>query len=209
MRRSFYRLIRDLHLYIGLFISPFVLLFAISVFFLAYSWLPKIASETSNTRIVSALPLPGDLQALSGRPLIDALKPILEGAGVHGEIGFVRHLVKEEELIIPVMIPGRVTTVSVSIANREATIATRETGLADALVTLHKSPGPHGPDIRMNWFYMKMWRWMADATVYLILFVSVSGVYLWYVMRAERSVGFFLLFAGALTLFGTAYALSH
>jgi len=28
----------------------------------------------------------------------------------------------------------------------------------------------------MNWFYMKAWRWMADATVYLILFISVSGI---------------------------------
>jgi hypothetical protein len=209
MRWRFYRLIRDVHLYFGLFISPFVLVFAISVFFLVHSWLPRIASETSTTRVVSALPLPGDLQVLSGRPLIDALKPTLEKADVRGEVGFVRHMVKEEKLIIPVTIPGRETTVSISIPSREATIVTRETGLADALVTLHKSPGQHGPDIRMNWFYMRAWRWMADATVYLILFISVTGIYLWYVLRAERSVGFILLFAGALSFFGMAYALSH
>jgi hypothetical protein len=196
-------------LYIGLFISPFVLVFAISVFFLSHAWLPRTSSETSTTRVVSSLPLPGDLNVLSGRPLIDALKPALETAGVHGEVGFVRHMVKEEKLIIPVTIPGRETTVSIDIATREATIVTRETGLAGALVTLHKSPGQHGPNIRMNWFYMKAWRWMADATVYLILFISVSGIYLWYVLRAERSVGFILLFAGALSFFGMAYVLSH
>jgi hypothetical protein len=61
----------------------------------------------------------------------------------------------------------------------------------------------------MNWFYMKAWRWLADATVCLILFISVSGIYLWYVLRAERSVGLILLFAGALSFFGMAYALSH
>jgi hypothetical protein len=209
MRGQFYRRIRDLHLYLGLFISPFVLVFAISVFFLVHSWLPKISPDTSNTRVISALPLPEDLPTLSGRPLIDALKPTLEKAGVHGEVGFVRHLVKEEKLIIPVTIPGRETTVNISIASREATIVTRETGLAEALVTLHKSPGQHGPNIRMNWFFMKAWRWMADATVYLILFISVSGIYLWYVLRAERKVGFILLFAGTLTFFGMAYALSH
>src|SRR5882672_5732125 len=198
MRGRFYRLIRDLHLYFGLFSSPFVLVFAISVFFLVHSWLPKIASETSTTRVVSALPLPGDLQTLSGRPLIDALKPTLEKAGVRGEVGFVRHLVKEEQLIIPVTVPGRETTVSISIASHEATIVTRETGLADALVNLHKSPGQHGSNIRMNWFYMRVWSWMADATVYLILFISVSGIYLWYVLRAERKVGFILLFAWAI-----------
>ena len=209
MRWRFYQLIRDLHLLLGLFISPFLLVFAISVFFLVHSLRPRIASETSTTRIVSALPLPRDLQMLSGRPLIDALKPTLEKADVRGEVGFVRHMVKEEKLIIPVTIPGRETIVSIRIASRDATIVTRETGLADALVTLHKSPGQHGPDIRMNWFYMKAWRWMADATVYLILFISVSGVYLWYTLRAERSVGFILLFAGALSFFGMAYALIH
>ena len=122
MRAGFYRLIRDLHLYIGLFISPFVILFSVTVFFLAYSWLPRIGSETSNTRIVSAFLLPENLASLSGRALIDGLKPGLERAGIQGEVGFVRHLIKEEKLIIPVIIPGRVTTVSVSITNREATI---------------------------------------------------------------------------------------
>jgi hypothetical protein len=209
MRGQFYRLVRDLHLYVGLFISPFVLVFSISVFFLVHSWLPKIASETPATRVESALPLPADLQTLSGRPLIDALKPTLEKANVRGEVGFVRHMVKEGKLIIPVTIPGRETTVSINITNREANIVTRETGLADALVTLHKSPGQHGPNIRMNWFAMRAWRWMADATVYLILFISVSGVYLWYVLRAERSVGFILLFTGALSFFGMTYALVH
>ena len=209
MRGRFYRIIRDLHLYLGLFISPFVLVFAISVFFLVHCWLPRFGSVTSTTRVVSALPLPEGLRTLSGRPLIEALKPVLEKAGVRGEVGFVRHVVKEEMLIIPVIIPGRETTVSLSLSHGEATIETRETGLADALVTLHKSPGQHGPDIRMNWFYMKAWRGMADATVYLVLFVSFSGIYLWYVLRAERAAGLILLCAGVLSFFGMAYALIH
>jgi hypothetical protein len=209
MRRRFYRLIRDLHLYLGLLISPFVLVFAISVFFLVHSWLPRIGSVTSTKRVVSVSPLPEGLRTLSGRPLIEALKPVLEKAGVRGEFGFVRRLVKEEKLVIPVTIPGRETTVSLSLGTGEATIETRETGLADAFVTLHKSPGQHGPDIRINWFCMKAWRWMADATVYLILFVSVSGIYLWYVLRAERAAGLILLCAGALSFLGMAYALIH
>ena len=61
----------------------------------------------------------------------------------------------------------------------------------------------------MNWFYMRAWRWLADTTSYLILFISVSGIYLWYVLRAERRVGFVLLCTGALSFFGLAYALSH
>ena len=209
MRGRFYRLIRDLHLYLGLFSSPFVLVFAISVFFLVHTWLPKFGSDASTTRVVSGLLLPANLQTLSGRLLIDALKPVLEKAEVPGEVGFVQHLVKEEKLIIPVTVPGRETIVTINIASREATIVTRETGLAAAMATLHRSPGEHAPAIRMNWFYMQAWRWVADTTAYLILFISVSGIYLWYVLRAERRVGFVLLFAGALSFFGLAYALSH
>jgi len=209
MSGQFYRLVRDLHLYLGLFISPFVLVFSISVFFLVHSWLPRLGPETSTTRVISSLSLPANWQTLSGRPLIDALRPTLEKADIHGEVGFVQHLVKEQKLIIPITVPGRETTVSISIGSGEAIILTRERGLADALVTLHKSPGQHGPNIRMNWFFMRAWRWMADATVYLILFISISGIYLWYVLRAERTVGFILLFAGALSFFGMAYALVH
>jgi hypothetical protein len=209
MKGRFYLLTRDLHLYLGLFISPFVLVFCISVIFLVHAWIPKFAPQTANTRVVSALALPGDLPKLSGRPLIDALKPTLENLKVAGEIGFVQHLVKEEKFIIPVSIPGRATIVTINLASRQATVVTRETGVADALITLHKSPGPHGPGIRMNWFFMKAWRWFADATVYLTLFISVSGIYLWYMLRAERRVGLLLLFAGMLTFFAIVYVISH
>lgn len=209
MKGPFYRLVRDLHLYLGLFSSPFVLVFATSVFFLVHTWLPKIAPETSNTRLVTALPLPPDFQGLSGRALIDAIRPALEKAEVHGEVGFIRHLIKEEQMIIPVTIPGRQTVVTLNIASRDATIVTRETGLSDAMATLHRSPGEHAPAIRMNWFYMQAWRWMADTTAYLVLFISVSGLYLWYVLRAERRVGFVLLLAGGVSFLGLAYALSH
>jgi len=64
-------------------------------------------------------------------------------------------MVKEEQLIIPVTIPGRETTVSIGIASREATIVTRETGLADALVTLHKSPGQSKLIQRVWWKFLK------------------------------------------------------
>ena len=209
MKGRFYRLTRDLHLYLGLFISPFVLVFSISVFFFVHSWTAKLTPETGRTRIVPSLDLPNDLAKLSGRPLIDALKPILERINVPGEIGFIQNRVQEQKLIIPVSIPGRAVSVSLDLARHEATIVTHETGLADALMTLHKSPAGHAPEIRMNWFVIKVWRCFADATAYLTLFISVSGIYLWYVLRAERRIGFVLMLAGTLTFFFLAYAVSH
>jgi SAM-dependent methyltransferase len=74
---------------------------------------------------------------------------------------------------------------------------------------LHKMPGPHNVAIRGNWFATRVWRWFADATIYLTLFISMSGIYLWYVLKAERKIGLTLLTAGALSFFGLIYAVIH
>ena len=47
VRNRFYLIIRDLHLYAGLFISPFVLVFAISVFYLVHAWVPAQSAGPS------------------------------------------------------------------------------------------------------------------------------------------------------------------
>lgn len=200
---------RDLHLYAGLFVSPFVLAFALSVFFLVHHWLPKALPNPAGGRSVSDLPLPANLDQLSGRERIDALRPALDQAQVHGEVGWVQHLAKEDRLIVPVTVPGRVTTVTIDVRKREALIREQTTGLASALVELHKSPGPHLVGLRMNWFYLRVWSWFTDATVYLVLFITLSGVYLWYLLRRERKVGVTLLTVGVVSFLSLVYALVH
>jgi hypothetical protein len=70
-------------------------------------------------------------------------------------------------------------------------------------------PGPHNANIRMNSLYMRVWRVLADVTGYGLLFLALSGVYLWAVLRAERSIGMALLSLGAVSFFGLIYAISH
>jgi hypothetical protein len=208
MNKRFYLITRDLHLYFGLFVSPFVLVFAVSVFFLVHSWIPGVARGQDVSQ-VSNVELPAELDKLSGRPLIDALHSVLDRISVQGEVQNVRRLVKEHRLMVPVSVPGRETTVYIDLENRMAEISRHTTGIWDATVMLHKSPGPHLGAIRMNWFVMRIWRWLADATVYLLLFISLSGVYLWAVLRAERRIGLILLAAGTTSFFGIIYALSQ
>ena len=136
MPARFYTVTRDLHLYLGLFISPFVLVFSVTVFFFVHAVVPKFGTETTQIRLAAGVSLPPALSKLSGRALIDALKPTLASLNVPGEIGFIRHMVGDDTLEVPVSVPGRATTVTIRIAQREATITTRETGLADALMTL-------------------------------------------------------------------------
>ena len=209
MNKRFYLLTRDLHLYLGLFFAPFVLVFSISVFFLVHAWLPGADSRPGPSRRVSNIALPDNLEGLGGRARVEALQAMLTGIGVHGEIGFVQHNVAQHRLSMPVTVPGRETSVEIDLTARTAEIRQRDSGVWDALVSLHKAPGPHLVDIRMNWWPMSVWRWFADGTVYLLFFISVSGVYLWAVLRAERRVGLALIAAGAVSFTGIVYALIH
>ena len=206
--RRFYLITRDLHLYIGLFLSPFVLLFAVSVFYLVHGLANRPApgiSDESRTVDIAVAP---DIARLEGRARVDALRPLLEQLGVRGEIDFVRHIAKERRLIVPVRLPDRDTTVAIDYGQQTATVTTRGHGLGDAVVYLHKMPGPHNADVRGNSPLVRWWRVLADATAYLTLFITVSGMYLWTALKAERRVGLVLILAGAITFWGLVYAIA-
>ena len=206
--KRFYIITRDLHLYLGLFISPFVLVFAISVIFLVHAWIPGV-SPPGKQRLVNNVSFPADLERRNGREQLDGVRRVLDQLGIHGEVGFIRRIAKERRLVIPVSVPGHETTADLNLAAGTAAISERNTGLADAMVYLHRMPGPHNVNLRGNAPFMGIWRWLADATAYLFLFVSVSGIYLWTALKAERRAGLSLLAAGALSFFGIVYAISH
>src|SRR5215472_8635587 len=131
MNKRFYLVTRDLHLYLGLFISPFVLVFAISVFFLVHSWIPGADNRDVSTTSVSDLRLPPELEKLSGRELVDALRPVLDQIGVQGEMQFVRRVPAEHRIIVPVTVPGRETSVAFDLQRRSAEIKRHTTGIWD------------------------------------------------------------------------------
>ncbi len=199
-----YRWTRDLHLYFGLFVSPFILLFAVSVFFLNHGKLPGRLQTRSET--FRDLRVPDGIDRLQGREAVNLAREILPQAGLTGEIGFLRVLAKERHLVFPVSKPGFEATVDVDLESRSAVVTRRGTSWWEALAYLHKSPGPHNVNLRGNWFWTRAWGWLADTTIYLTLFITMSGIYLWLAIKAERRTGAVLLAAGAVSLFGLMYA---
>jgi hypothetical protein len=207
--RRLYLVTRDLHMYFGLFLSPFILAFSVSVFYLVHGLAQRPAPDASdNSRMVTNLSVPADIGRLQGRARVDALRPLLEQLGVHGEVDFVRHLATEHRLIVPVRLPNRDTIVSLDYEQRTATVTSRRQSVGDALVYLHKMPGPHNVDVRGNSWLIRAWRVLADATAYLLLFITVSGLYLWVALKAERRVGLLLILAGASTFWGLVYVIA-
>ena len=51
------------------------------------------------------------------------------------------------------------------------------------------------------------WSGVADTVVYGTLFLTISGLYLWWLFKAERSIGLALLAAGLLSVGGLAAAI--
>lgn len=207
MASRVYQTTRDLHLYLGLFLSPFVLLFAVSVFYLVHVSLYPKPTESPG-RLVTNLSIPPELEQLTGREQVHALRPVLDQLAVHGEINFIRRIAKERRLVVPVTVPGSETTVDLNLASQSATITVRHTGTADALVYLHKMPGPHNVNIRANATFMQAWKILTDFTAYGLLFLTFSGIYLWAVLKAERNIGIALIGLGAISFFGLVYAIA-
>ena len=203
--KRFYTWTRDLHLYLGLFISPFILLFAASVFFLNHA---KVAVDRATSEeIVEGVDVPDVGDGPQTMERVAVARAILDRLRVTGEIGFVQFQRKERRLVIPVSKPGLETKVTADLDTRTASIARRTTGFWEALAYLHKMPGPHNAAIRGNWIGTRAWQWFADGTIYLILFITVSGLYLWFSLRAERRIGVMLLAAGAVSFIGAIGAI--
>lgn len=206
MPQSLRQLARDWHLYAGLFLSPFVLVFAVSAILLVHPRAP--ATGTANTgQNTAVVTLPAGFEQARGREQLDAARHVLDQLGVKGEIWNIRQFPRDRRFEITVNVPGSETVVNLNAGSASATITRRDLGLAEALVYLHKTPGPHLVALRGNSAFMTAWRGLADASVYLLLFLTLSGLYLWAVLRAERSIGLVLLAAGALSLGGIIYAL--
>jgi hypothetical protein len=199
---SFYRWTRDLHLYVGLFISPFILIFSISLFLLNHAWSPAPQPVVVAGEVGAKVTIPKGFANTEGREQIEIAKPILSELGIAGEIERIARLPDKKRWKIAVMTPGRQTAIYVDAETGQATVERTTTGLWDAMIYLHKSPGPHNVALRGNWVFTKIWKFLADSVTLLLLFISISGIYLWAVIKSERRVGLVLLGAGLASFVG-------
>lgn len=203
---SFYTVFRNLHLYLGLFLSPFVVLFALSVILLNHPGIPLGESHPPETIGLHLAPPPG-FGKLEGMERVRQAQQLIRQAGVSGEIGFVGVSESDGIITIPVSKPGSESIVTIHLNTGMASVTHRRTGLWSALIFFHKMPGPHLANIRGNWFVVRIWAWLSDGTAWLLLFLSVSGVYLWTLLKVEMRTGLILVAAGLVSFLGALYAI--
>ena len=188
--KKYYSLVRSLHLYFGLFISPFILIFSISVLVLNHTDYfnrvrPSKDLEPIQRRLTNFQP--------QGSDSLTA-KLILSQLGITGEIDWITKT--DSTFSIPVYKPGLLQLVSLNTRTGVVLITRHDQGIFNGMTYLHVMPGPHNARLRGNSMFMKVWREVTDVFVYFILFVSASGVFLWYFLRPERTLGIYSLGLG-------------
>ena len=127
-------------------------------------------------------------------------KTIAKKLGIDGDVDFIS---KGENFIsFPVSKPGLKTLIKINTLNDSVYITKEKQGFIRAMSFLHKMPGPHNEKIRGNSLFMKFWRVLTNIIAYTLLFLSISGVFLWYFLKIERNMGLFAIALGIFSLTG-------
>ena len=197
--KKYYPVIHTLHIYFGLFISPFILIFNISVLAFNHAgFLNKINPVKSLPEIRTKLDyIPADTTDLL------TAKAIINKLGINGEIDFI--IKNKDQIFFPVNKPGLITRVKVDTHTDSVVITRIMAGSIRGMNYLHIMPGQHNAKIRGNSLFMKIWRLIADAVVYLLLFLILSGVFLWCYLKLERRKGFYAIILGFLFFIGLLF----
>jgi len=182
-----YRWTRELHLYFGLFVCPYVLIFAVTTILLNHGWRAvDVEEDPMSVRV-----------ELAGVEESAQTTTILRQLDLSGEI-HQRRFAEQNRLQVRVEKPADRTIVVVDLATNMAEIKRQRRSFLGTLTYLHFNPGPH--KVRgLNWFFSKLWGWSVDVAVCLLLFITISGVYMWTVIKAERRTGWIMLGAGSLS----------
>ncbi|GIX05973.1 MAG: hypothetical protein KatS3mg115_0376 [Candidatus Poribacteria bacterium] len=195
-----YRLLRELHLYVGLFFSPFLSIYAISAVLFNHLWAPPPAEEQAKTVRIALETLPPDGESLA------QARALMRQLHLSGEVEWI-HRRGDRWTNIRVVRPHESLMIEVDAQNQEAIVRTIPEGARRVLLFYHRMPGPHLVKVRRNWFVVRAWGWIADATVYAILLMTTTGLLLWWLLKAERTAGLLALGLGVLTFGGLVIAL--
>ncbi len=181
---TLFRLMRNIHLGLGLAFFLMALLFAVSSLAFIYGrLLPKESAQ--NTEQTLQIPT---VKASSGRAL--ALE-LMRNHGITGDLRGVEE--SAEELRFRIVRPGTEAQVVYSLRSEEAKIQTRRRDLAQMLKQLHTNHGFWHDFLPSN-----VWAGLSLLGSIGLILLGLSGIYLWFGFHKERVVGGVLLGAGIL-----------
>ncbi len=176
-----FRLMRNVHLILGLVFVVYALLFALSSLFIIYRpWLPSTQQESKIVVRVTAD------QAATPRALA------LELMRNHDLKGDLRQIEQTDEgMKFVVVRPGTRNEVTYARASGEAEIKSQRQGFLETLAQLHTNHGFWHDFLPSNgWALLSL---LGSIGLFLL---GATGIYLWFCHHEERVIGGILLGLG-------------
>lgn len=185
---------RRLHIYVGLYLLLFTWLFAFTGLLLNHGqW--KFAEFWAN-RKQSRAEYAIRVQA-AGSDLAQA-EEILRQTGIQGEIEWTKKRVSEEVLEFRASRPGRIHEIRADLAAGRAVVSRIDFNAWGVARTLHTFTGARINDRRnaRDWWATKAWAYSMDAASAGLIFLALSGVWVWWRAGRRRVWGLLALSAG-------------
>jgi len=179
-----FRLMRNIHLGLGLVFVLMALVFAISSLVIIYR--PWLTTKPVDTE--SALQLSQE-EAASPRA---AARALMQNNLVKGELRQIQQ--KGGTVTFRIVRPGEAAEVTYTPSTGEARIKTRRHGALETLVQLHTNHGLWHEYVPSN-----LWAAISLLASIGLLLLGGTGIYLWFVHHNERIIG------GVLLAFGLIY----
>ena len=169
-----------------------MLIFGLSVLVLNHTWIADKFTPVEEVPEESSKldQFPRDTSDLA------TARNIMSLLDISGEVGLVFE--RDESMFIDVYKPGLKTNIRVDLKTGSVYINKTKEGSLRAMNYLHMMPGQHNAHLRGNSFFMKVWKILSDVVVYLILFLTTSGIFLWLFHKKEIKSGLIALTGGVL-----------
>jgi hypothetical protein len=176
-----FRLMRNIHLGLGLVFVLMALVFAVSSLVIIYRpWLESSPRVSDSTVQISSE------AAASARA---AARELMRDHGFRGDL---RQIQEDGDTVsFRIVRPGEVAEVKYARSSGEARIKVRRHGALETLVQLHTNHG-----LWHEYAPSNVWAAISLLTSVGLLLLGVTGIYLWFAHHSERLIGGILLGIG-------------
>ncbi len=169
-----YKLIRNIHLLLGLSAAFFILVYGVSAVQMAHQFAIRPHISTAEVKL-----RPG----LTGR---EAAQILMDRYGYRGDLSGSQ--AAGANLQFTMTRPGGADLVTYAASTGNARVERRELPLLGFLNRLHHLHGTDHTDMAMN-----AWAWILGWISVTLILLGATGVYMWFRLYNERVIGSILL----------------
>lgn len=187
--------LRRVHLYLALFVTPWIVMYTASTFVMNHRGLfhGPPPSPPPVYVIERELVYPGEMaEGATAQEVALQLLATLEMDGAHA----VARSSTAEKVVVVRQYPVAPRRITYTAADRRVVIEKMEFQGAGFLERMHRRRG-----FQHNYVLEDLWAGSVDLTIVALMLLALSGIWMWWTIRAARPLGALALAAG-FALFG-------